>query len=211
MRNLQRAGTLSRNPAWRLLRARGGGGPGGSPPADRRHLAIERTAVDVARLLRYEQAVAVLDAALHVGADPGLLDGIVCSSAGRKGVRTARSALLFADGRSENADESISRVRMAEVGLPMPVLQFLVFNRYGVWVARSDFCWTDKGVVGEFDGRVKYDGTRSEATDAVMAEKRREQAIRDAGWWVVRWDWDDLRDRSAFRRGILQAFDPAPR
>ncbi|MGV8908728.1 MAG: hypothetical protein ACOH1Y_07080 [Propionicimonas sp.] len=177
---------------------------------DRQVTSIERTAVDVARSLRYEQAVAVLDAALHAGANPGLLEEIVRSSAGRKGVRTARVALLFADGRSESVGESISRVRMAEVGLPAPDLQFDVINQYGVWVARSDFHWKGRRVVGEFDGRIKYDGSRSEVADAVMAEKSREQAIRDAGWWFVRWGWDDLSDRAAFRRRILQAFDSAP-
>ncbi|HEY3337647.1 MAG TPA: hypothetical protein VGK18_04025 [Propionicimonas sp.] len=172
--------------------------------------SLERTALDSARQLRYEQAVAVLDAALHLGADPGLLARMLLGAAGRKGVRTARAALAFADKRAESVGESISRVRMAEVGLPAPVLQFEVFSRLGVWVARTDFWWREQRVVGEFDGRVKYTGPAGDVADVVMAEKRREQAIRDAGFWFVRWGWQDLDDRDAFTRRILRAFASAP-
>ncbi len=172
--------------------------------------SLERTALDAARLLPHERAVAVLDAALHLGADPSLLDRMLLDAARRKGVRTARAALAFADKRAESVGESISRVRMAEVGLPAPILQFEVWDHLGLWVARTDFCWRERRVVGEFDGRVKYNGTEAEVADVVMAEKRREQAIRDAGWWVVRWGWQDLGDREAFRRRILQAFASAP-
>lgn len=172
--------------------------------------SLERTALDAARLLRYEQAVAMLDAALHLGGDPDLLDRMLLDATGRKGVRTARAALAFADRRAESVGESISRVRMAEVGLPAPGLQFEVFDRFGIWVARTDFCWRERRVVGEFDGKVKYDRREAEVAEVVMSEKRREQAIRDAGWWVVRWGWEDLSDREAFRRRILQAFASAP-
>ncbi len=172
--------------------------------------SLERTALDIARQLPYERAVAVLDAALHLGADPGLLDRILLEAAGRKGVPTARVALAFADRLAESVGESISRVRMAEVGLPAPVLQFEVFSELGTWVARTDFWWREQRVVGEFDGRVKYTGPAGEVADVVMAEKRREQAIRDAGFWFVRWGWQDLDDRVAFKRRILQAFASAP-
>ena len=171
---------------------------------------LEPTALDVARLLPYEDAVAVLDAALHRGGDPSLLDRLLVNACGRKGVRTARAALAFADRRAESVGESVSRARMAEVGLPAPVLQFEVFDHLGIWVARTDFCWRERRVVGEFDGRVKYTGPEREVADAVLAEKRREQAIRDVGWWVVRWGWRDLADREASRRRILQAFASAP-
>jgi predicted transcriptional regulator of viral defense system len=173
--------------------------------------SLERTAFDVARSLPYERAVAVLDAALHRGADPGVLDAIIRASARKKGVATARTAQAFADERSESVGESISRVRMAEVKLPAPTLQFIVVDRFGRFVARSDFCWPERRVVGEFDGRIKYrHDSPDDVAAVVMDEKRREQAIRDAGWWVVRWSWEDLADRVAFRGRILQAFASAP-
>jgi hypothetical protein len=67
-------------------------------------------------------------------------------------------------------------------------------------------------VVGEFDGRVKYGRLLRPGQgpgDAVFEEKRREDAIRDEGWGVVRWTWSDLavperldeRLRRALQRG----------
>ncbi|GAA3610915.1 hypothetical protein [Microlunatus ginsengisoli] len=40
------------------------------------------------------------------------------------------------------------------------------------------------------------------AADVVLAERRREQAIRDQGWQVARWLWEDL-----YRPGAVR--DPA--
>lgn len=173
--------------------------------------SLERTAVDAACLLAYDRAVAVLDAALRLGADARVLADTIAAARGRHGNRTVRSAATMADGRSESVGESVSRVRMAQAGLPMPVLQFDVHDDVGIWIARTDFAWIERGVLGEFDGRVKYLGDEQFVADTVMAEKRREQAIRDAGWWIVRWTWRDLDDVDAFRRRILRAFESAPR
>lgn len=163
---------------------------------------LERTAVDLACLVGYERAVAVLDAALHTGADPGLLLATVQAASGRKGSAMVRRALGFADARAESVGESVSRVRIAEVGLPKPELQFRVLDRNGIFVARVDFCWPEYGVVGEFDGAVKYTGGPEEVAAAVMAERRRESDIEAVGWRVVRWIWSELADRSRFRMKI---------
>lgn len=166
---------------------------------------LERTAFDVARGLDYERAVAVLDAALHGGARREVIEDIVKENPGRLGVRTARAALTFADGRAESVGESISRIRMSQVGIPAPELQFEVFDHNGVFLGRTDFAWPGAGVVGEFDGKVKYVGTPGDVATTVMNEKRREQAIRDLGWVLVRWGWADLSDPETFRDRILKA------
>ncbi|MCC6496005.1 MAG: type IV toxin-antitoxin system AbiEi family antitoxin domain-containing protein [Propionibacteriaceae bacterium] len=171
--------------------------------------SIVRTAIDLACSLDFERAVAVLDAALHLGGDPLVLADILARAARRRGVITARAALKFADGRSESVGESVSRVRMAAAGLPMPELQLNVFDGLGGWLARPDFCWEEFGVLGEFDGQIKYQGTREEVSQAVMQEKRREARLREAGWGVVRWDWADLGNPRALRRRIESAFDQA--
>jgi hypothetical protein len=168
--------------------------------------SIERTAIDLACLLSYERAVAVLDAALHATADASLLAATVEAARRRHGIARVRAALAFADGRAESPGESISRVRVAEVGIARPELQVNIFDEFGRWVARSDFGWLDRGVIGEFDSRVKYLGSREEVARAVMKEKAREAAIRRLGWSVVRWGWDDLADRTAFRDRIEAEF-----
>jgi hypothetical protein len=166
---------------------------------------LERTALDVARIVTYERAVAVLDAALRMGANRSLLDDMAVRAKGRTGAASAARALHFADPRSESVGESVSRVRIVRAGLPLPDLQVNLYDDHGVWLARSDFAWREQRVIGEFDGRVKYRGSVEEVADTVMREKSREQAIRDAGWWVVRWSWHDLADAAAFRQRLEAA------
>ncbi len=170
--------------------------------------SIERTAVDIARTLEYEKAVAVIDDALHANADRGVLASIVEAARGRKGIGIARAALDFADGRSESVGESVSRVRLVAAGVPEPELQVNIFDERGNWVARSDFGWLSRGVLGEFDGKIKYLGTPEQVATAVMNEKRREARLRDLGWTVARWGMSDLA-RTTLRHRIEVAFSQA--
>lgn len=171
--------------------------------------SLERTAVDLGCLLGYDRAVAVMDAALHRGAGPEVVADVVARARARRGVATARAALAFADGRSESVGESISRIRMAAAHLPTPQLQLSVFDASGTWLARTDFGWEWLGVLGEFDGRVKYTGSPDEVTRTVMREKDREARLREQGWCVVRWGWTDLADPVQLSRRIQAAFAQA--
>lgn len=174
-----------------------------------RTTSLARTAVDQACVLRLDRAVATVDAALRLGATVASVQACLAAARRRHGVGVARAAVTFADGRSESVGESLSRLLIAQLGLPAPELQVDLFDRVGVWIARSDFGWLEHGVIGEFDGRIKYTGSPDEVARAVMREKAREQAIRDAGWIVVRWSWSDLSDPLGFRRRIEAAFEHA--
>nr|WP_300151103.1 type IV toxin-antitoxin system AbiEi family antitoxin domain-containing protein [Propionicimonas sp.] len=171
--------------------------------------SLERTAIDLARSLPYERGVAVLDAALHGRADRTAMTAIATQAGRRSGVATARAALAFADGRSESVGESISRIRLCEAGLPAPELQVDIFDEDGNWVARSDVGWVSRGVLGEFDGKVKYRGPQEEVATVVMQEKRREANVRDLGWVMARWGWDVLGDRQTLRHRVEVAFGQA--
>lgn len=155
-----------------------------------------RTLADLGRTLRFDRAVAVSDAALFRGVvDRPELEQAVERAARRPGNRDARRVLAFADAGGESVGESRSRVLLDRYRLPKPVLQWEVPARRRV--GRADFAWPELRVVGEFDGRVKYGRLLRPGQspgDVVFAEKRREDAIRDAGFRVVRWIWDDLED-----------------
>ena len=84
---------------------------------------------------------------------------------------------------------------MHVAGLPAPELQATVLDENSEFVARVDFLFSELGVIGEFDGRVKYGKQlRGEASveQVMFEEKRREDAVRALGWIVVRWTWADL-------------------
>ena len=101
----------------------------------------------------------------------------------------------LADGRSGSVGESRSRHLLWAHGLPKPELQYDVYDG-GRLVGTTDFAWPEYGLLGEFDGRVKYGrllrpGELPE--DAVFREKRREDDLRRVtDWRMIRWVWADL-------------------
>lgn len=155
--------------------------------------SLARTAVDVARESDFARAVVVADAVRARGVE---LDDEVALVPLRHGSARAKAVSEFADARSGSPGESVSRVTMRVLGLPAPVLQH-GFPRPdgGSWFA--DFWWPDAGIIGEFDGDVKYldplfDRDRS-AREILLEEKRREDALRRVSRGFARWDWSVAR------------------
>lgn len=173
-----------------------------------------RTVVDLARTLPFTQAVSVVDAALHAElVRHGDLADALARTGRRRGSPAARRVMAFADGLAYGPGESRSRVAMHRAGLPRPVLQHEIRDRSGRFVGQVDFWWPDAGVVGEFDGRIKYGrllkpGQRPE--DVVYAEKLREDAIRaqDGVRTVIRWTWGEIDAFSDVLERIGRALVP---
>ena len=149
-----------------------------------------RAVVEAVRATSYPVAVSAVDQAVRCRvADAQQLASALRLFANRPGINTAIRAVLFADGLSESVGESRLRVLLADLGLPAPTLQAEIRDQNGVLVARVDFLLAWCGVVIEFDGAVKYgDGS----PETLIAEKIREDRLRDLGYQVVRVCWADL-------------------
>jgi hypothetical protein len=169
-----------------------------------RATTVARTVVDLARAESFRSAVVAADSALRLGVTPPELAEVLRFCRSWPGAATAARVIAFADGRSESVLESISRVAMRLLGLPVfePQVEIFAGDRM---IARVDGFWREWNLVGEADGQVKYD----ERAD-LYAEKRRQDDLEDHGLTVVRWDWDDawrpqgvLDDR--VRRGRARA------
>lgn len=173
-----------------------------------------RTALDLARTSDFERAVVLLDAVLNRRlVDATELRERLFDLAGVPGSRAAGRAVAFADGRSESVGESRSRIVLARAGLAPSVLQLEVATVRGI-TYRTDFGWEEHRLVGEFDGRVKYDRLLrpgQEPGDAVFEEKRREDAIRDEGWGMVRWTWADVAVPGRLDQRVRRALQRAGR
>jgi very-short-patch-repair endonuclease len=141
-----------------------------------------RTVVDLARDLGRVEAVVAMDSALRLGLTAPR-DVIDCLSPLLDPGELGRWVAAFADRRSENALESVSRVRMWEARLPRPQLQVWTAGRSGR-AYRVDFAWPDHHVVGEADGKGKY-----RTPEDLAAEKARQEDLEDAGHTVVRWGY----------------------
>jgi hypothetical protein len=164
--------------------------------------SIARTLVDLARLESTRAAVVSLDAALHrhlVTSDE--LDAIVAGCRNWPGIAQAVRAIRLADARSESPLESVSRLELRRLALPVPVLQPDIRTVSGALV-RPDFYWDELGVAGEADGAGKYGSSPTSLLD----EKRRQEDLDDSGVVVTRWGWDEVRDPPALLRRITRAF-----
>lgn len=173
--------------------------------------ALERTIADTLRDERFEWSVAIADAGLARQADAGVLLAYADAGRRRRGNRNLQRALAFADGRAGSPAESMSRVSMLRAGIPTPHLQFEVINADGEWVATSDFAWPEFRLIGEMDGRVKYDAPDRgrTASDVVAREKDREERIRACGWSITRWAWDVAVDHRRLGEQLRQALRSA--
>ena len=142
--------------------------------------------------------IVAADAALHRGvaalAELEATAGVVRGWPRSSRVRTMMALL---DGRSESVGESRLRVGLTLLGVQVEP-QVVIRDERGRFVARVDFLVKDTKVVIEFDGLVKYRGDGG--TEALIAEKRREDELRRLGYQVVRVMWSDLE-----RLGVLVA------
>jgi hypothetical protein len=165
-----------------------------------------RTVVDLARTATLHTAVAAADHALrHRLCTRDELRAEVDAVPPRVRGRTlARVVEALADPMSMSAGESLSRVQMFLLNLPKPELQREVRDGDGL-VGFVDFGW--EGVVGEFDGRVKYrvpdDGSPDDAAEVVWLEKQREDRLRRQVR-VARWTWAVALDRRTLGARLAQ-------
>lgn len=166
--------------------------------------SIGRTAADLVAGLALPEALVVLDAALRLlcaslVAVPrrsdyanerlvGAAREVVLRGAGARPGAGLVPAVDLADPRRESPAESLSAGHFEVAGLPRPLFQQPVATPRGTLF--PDCLWPEQRLVGECDGAVKY----AEA-GAYVEEKRREQALRDLGFGVVRWLGSEIMTR----------------
>jgi hypothetical protein len=128
-------------------------------------------------------------------------------------MRHVQVVIRLADGGSESPGETRTRHLCWRAGLPAPVLQYEVYDARGRFVGRTDFAWPRYRLLGEFDGRGKYLRhlrPGQEVADVVLAEKRREDRLREVTrWGMVRVTWSELATVSEtaerIRRQLMHA------
>lgn len=155
-----------------------------------------RTWLDVARVSSLGVGLAAVDSGLreHILDGNALLAQLTALGTAR-GCRKAARALLHANPLRETVLESLSWAYFVEREVELPEMQVEVRDDTGRFVARVDFLWRARRLVGECDGRLKY-----RAADDLYREKRREDALRALGFDVVRWGMADLGSAGLARR-----------
>ena len=170
--------------------------------------SLTRTVADVARTATFEQAVTIADAALRreFVTGPGKYDGDGAERFRQQvmdtvrlsphGQTRARRVVDFADGRAQLPGESISRIRLHQLGFGRVDLQVAVAGPRGR-TYYVDFGLEEIGAFGEFDGAMKYTDGRflngRTSAEALDEEKQREDWIRGSTQRrYVRWGWPHL-------------------
>ena len=183
--------TESRGRGSSLVRPHVGRADAGVVAGDLRVTSVARTVVDLARTGSLVPAVAAADHALrHRLCTRDELRSEVDAVPPRvRGRTTARLVEQLADPLSMSPGESLSRVQMFLLNLPKPELQREVRDSEGL-IGFVDFGW--EGVVGEFDGKVKYrvptGADPDAAAEVLWHEKQREDRLRRRVG-VARWTW----------------------
>jgi YD repeat-containing protein len=145
-----------------------------------------RTAFDLACVPNLTDAVVAVDALANRGGCG--LDDLAAYAAERRGARCIRTldrALELADPGSQSPQESRLRLQLLDGGLPRPQTQVQIVDDNGRLVAVLDVGWRQWRVGCDYDGEVH--------APQWAADVRRQEAIRDLGWWHRRFVAADLR------------------
>jgi hypothetical protein len=174
-----------------------------------RTTCLARTCADVLLDHPSLDATVVVDGALHGGAtdSTGIAEFLERRPAPRAHARARRTLELCRPG-ADSAGESVSRVLVLGFGFPEPVLQQPWRDTFGL-IGVTDMWWPGLGVIGEYDGDVKYlsDRWRRGRTpeQVVKDEKDREDRLRALPGvrGFARWGTPDLRSPERLRRILL--------
>ena len=151
--------------------------------------SVERTLVDLSRRLPPDEGVAAADSALRQGMiSTEDLRAALLGCRGR-GAAGPRAISLLMDARSESVLESLTRTLLVLGGL-RPVLQFVIRDQAGRFIARVDFCWPEQRLVVEADG-FAFHADRA----AYRHDRDRLNQLERLGWRVLRFTWEDVRHR----------------
>jgi len=163
---------------------------------------LERTVVDCAMTMGPRAGLVLADAALRVGVDRGDCARVLAGMQGRRGAPAARAILDLADDGAESPGESSARFVLLRAGLPVPQTQVRVETHLGTFW--SDLGWPEWRLLAEYDGRAKYEANGS-ASEAVIQEKRRQSAVEEADWRMLRITKEDVAQPATLVRRVKRA------
>lgn len=162
--------------------------------------SIERTVVECAATLPFTAAVVLADSGLRLGADRAIIEDLLGSLAGHRGIRRARAVIEAATSVVHSPGESMVRAVALRAGLPAPRPLHVVDTDLGP--QELDVAWVHERVAVEMDGAVKLVGLgEADLTRRLHAAMERHDALTRAGWVILRVTWAMvLREAELARR-----------
>lgn len=160
-----------------------------------------RTAFDLGRRLPRVEAIIALDALCHRRlVTPRELAAYAGRREGFRGVARLRKHLLELEPLSESPMETRLRLLLRDGGCPPPRAQVEVRTKQGHLIARVDLAYPQWRIA------LEYDGDHHRARAQFRRDVERLNALRAAGWIVLRFTADDvLRHPERVLRHVAQA------
>ena len=157
---------------------------------------VARTAIDLSAALPLPSSLVLLDTAGRLlveqmlprakrqdYANPRLVQAartLLSNAARFRRSATLGPRIALSNPCRESAAESLSAGHFYLAGLPTPEFQFPIRTSTGTYY--PDFYWPEHRLIGECDGALKYADHA-----ALVAEKVREDSLREVGNRFVRW------------------------
>ncbi|MFC7528637.1 DUF559 domain-containing protein [Actinoplanes sp. GCM10030250] len=150
----------------------------------------ERTAFDLGRRLRRTEALVSMDIMIRdVKPDLVVVQEMAVQRRGWPRVAQLKEVLKLADPRAESPMESRLRLLLHDAGVPPAVPQHEVRDDRGRLIGRVDLAWPAARLA------VEYEGDHHRERDQYRRDVARTNALRSAGWTVLRFTADDLHER----------------
>jgi very-short-patch-repair endonuclease len=163
-----------------------------------------RTVCDLGSRADLVESVVALDTALRAGVvEQSHLARHVLTHAGAKGIKRLRRALRHADPRSESPMETRLRMELIRGRLPTPCVQAELRDAAGHLIGRADLFYPDRKLAIEYDGE--------NHKDRLVADLRRQNALVNAGYHLLRFTVADLRAPASVVAQVRRARAMLPR
>jgi very-short-patch-repair endonuclease len=165
-----------------------------------------RTVADNLLVANRYDGVSLLDSALNLGLlTDDELPAVLPLLRGRRGAVAARTRLAEADGRAQSPLETRVRLRCVDGRVAPEQLQHQIRDVHGHLLGVADLAWLGARLLGEADGRGPHGGP-----EAVYADRRRQNALTNAGWRILRFTWTDTLRPDYIPWTVRQALRRAP-
>jgi hypothetical protein len=151
-----------------------------------------RTAYDLGRQVNRREAIVALDAMCYrrlVRLDD--LAAYTEQHAGGLRAGRLRERLELVDALAESPMETRLRLLLVDAGLPSPTSQHSVYDRAGQFAGRVDLAYPKWRVA------IEYEGDHHREQQQFRRDVARLNALREAGWVVLRFTADDVLRRPA--------------
>jgi hypothetical protein len=151
-----------------------------------------RTAFDLGRQANRREAVIALDAMCHRHlVSIAEVGEYVTGVPGRRGVARLRERLDLIEPATESPMETHLRLTLIDDGAPPPRAQYEVRDSSGRLIARVDFAYPQWRIA------IEYEGDHHRGRTQFRRDVTRLNALREAGWLVLRFTAHDLLQRPA--------------